>query len=167
MFAFSRTVKLEPTSAERSVFDALNHAAAHSHMARDLIPDHAEGKPVDLSFASEAWQRLVRGRDHPGRLNRRHFEAAVFTYLAAELRTGDVAVRGSAAYANWAAQLLAWESCEDLSSSGAPASAINAASAPRRSASAASSVTPSPTAPIPGRSWADAHHTPSSSCSMV
>jgi len=114
MFAFARTVELEATSAERSVLDALDHAVAHSHMTRDLIPDHVEGKTVDLSFASEAWQRLVRGRDHPGRLDRRHFEACVFTYLAAELRTGDVAVQGSAAYANWAGQLLAWESCEGL-----------------------------------------------------
>ena len=58
---------------------------------------------VDLSFASEQWQRRRRDRDHPGRLDRRHFEACVFTYLASELRTGDIAVRGSQAYANWAA----------------------------------------------------------------
>ena len=38
----------------------------------------------------------------------------MFTYLAAELRTGDIAVRGSQAYANWAAQLLPWEQCEGL-----------------------------------------------------
>jgi TnpA family transposase len=47
-------------------------------------------------------------------LHRRHFEACVFTYLAAQLRTGDVAVKGSEAYANWAAKLLSWEECEPL-----------------------------------------------------
>jgi hypothetical protein len=31
-----------------------------------------------------------------------------------ELRTGDVAVRGSQTYANWSAQLLGWEECEPL-----------------------------------------------------
>lgn len=91
MFAFARTVTLEATSAERSVLDALDHALAHQHLTRDWIPDHVEGKVVDLSFASEAWQRLVRGRDHPGRLDRRHFEACVFTYLATELRTAATA----------------------------------------------------------------------------
>jgi len=35
-------------------------------------------------------------------------------YLAGELRSGDIAVRGSQAYANWAAQLLGWEDCEAL-----------------------------------------------------
>ena len=96
------------------MLDAVEHALAHSHLTRDYIPDHLDGVVVDLSFASEQWQRVVCDRDHPGRLDRRHFEACVFTYLASELRTGDIAVRGSQAYANWAAQLLAWEDCEEL-----------------------------------------------------
>ena len=114
MFAFVRTVELEATSADRSVLDALDHAVAHSHLTRDLIPGHVDGVVIDLSFASEQWQRLVRGRDHKGRLARRHFEACVFTYLAEALRTGDVAVEGSQAFANWSAQLLPWEDCRPL-----------------------------------------------------
>ena len=50
-----------------------------------------------------------------------------------------------------------------VSSGGGPTSSIRTASASRRSSMAASFVGPSPTAPTPGRSWADAHHTPSSS----
>jgi Tn3 transposase DDE domain len=114
MFAFVRVVELEATSADRSVLDAVEHALAHLHLTRDYIPDQREGVLVDLSFASEQWQRIVCDRDHPGCLDRRHFEACVFTYLAAELRTGDIAVRGSQAHANWAAQQLAWEECEQL-----------------------------------------------------
>jgi TnpA family transposase len=114
MYEFTRVVELEATSADRSVLDALEHAVAHRQMTRDVIPDHHGGRPVDLSFASEQWQRLVRPHAHPGRLHRRHFEACVFTYLAAQLRTGDVAVKGSEAYANWAAKLLSWEECEPL-----------------------------------------------------
>lgn len=114
MYAFVRAVELEATSADRSVLDAVEHALAHSHLSRDRIPSHVDGEVVDLSFASEAWQRLVRVGDDPSRLDRRHFEACVFTYLAEELRTGDVAVRGSQAYANWAAQLIPWEDCEAL-----------------------------------------------------
>jgi hypothetical protein len=102
MFAFARVVDLEATSADRSVLDAV----AHAHLIRDFIPGDLDGVLVDLSFVSEQWQRIVFDRGRPGELNRRHFEACVFTYLAAELRTGDIAVRGSQAYANWAAQLL-------------------------------------------------------------
>ena len=128
MFAFARTVKLEATSADRSILDALEHVLAHQHLTRDLIADHANGVALDLSFCSEQWQRLICPRQHPGRLDRRHFEACVFTYLAQELRTGDVAVRGSEAYANWAAKLLGWEECQPLldefcAEAGLPASA--------------------------------------------
>jgi hypothetical protein len=114
MFAFVRTVELEATSADRSVLAAVEHALAYSQLIRDYIPDHVAGARVDLSFASEQWQRLLHDRDHLGRLDRRHFEACVFTYLASELRTGDIAVRGSEAYANWAGQLLPWAQCEGL-----------------------------------------------------
>ncbi|MDQ6840777.1 MAG: hypothetical protein M3137_21190 [Actinomycetota bacterium] len=71
MFAFVRTVELEATRADRSVLDAVEHALAHSHLTRDFIPAHVEGTVVDLSFASEQWQRLIRDAEHPGRLNRR------------------------------------------------------------------------------------------------
>ena len=45
---------------------------------------------------------------------RRHFEAMAFTYLAGELRTGDIAVTGAGEYADWRANLLTWAECEPL-----------------------------------------------------
>jgi hypothetical protein len=41
-----------------------------------------------IGFASGNWRRAVTGRAHPGMVVRKHLEAMVFTYLAAELRTG-------------------------------------------------------------------------------
>ena len=61
MFAFARTVKLEATSADRSVLGALEH----QHLTRDLIADQADGVALDLSFCWEQWQRLIRPREHP------------------------------------------------------------------------------------------------------
>jgi hypothetical protein len=63
-------------------------------------------EPVDLSFAPEAWGKILRDRRRPSRLVRRHFEACVFSYLAAELRAGDIAVVGSESFANLHEQLL-------------------------------------------------------------
>jgi hypothetical protein len=73
-----------------------------------------DGVAVDTSFALEAWQRVIRDRRRPGKLVRRHFEVCVFSHLADELRSGDVAVVGSASYANWQTQLLPWEECEPM-----------------------------------------------------
>jgi hypothetical protein len=47
---------------------------------------------IDTSFASENWNKAIRDRGHPGMFVRRHLEACVLTYLADELRTGDIAV---------------------------------------------------------------------------
>ena len=76
------------------------------------------GKPpmrlFDTSFASENWNKAIRDRAHPGMFVRRHLEACVLTYLAAELRTGDVAVDGAQSYASWADQLISVERCAQL-----------------------------------------------------
>jgi hypothetical protein len=38
----------------------------------------------------------------------------VFSHLAAELRSGDIAVAGSDSYADLGAQLMSWEECAPL-----------------------------------------------------
>ena len=45
---------------------------------------------------------------------RRHFEVCIFSYLAAELRSGDIYVQGSEAYADYREQLLSWSDCQPL-----------------------------------------------------
>ncbi len=47
-------------------------------------------------------------------LVRRHLETCIFSYVAAELKTGDLCVRGSEQFADYRAQLLSWEECEPL-----------------------------------------------------
>jgi hypothetical protein len=47
-------------------------------------------------------------------LVRRRLEVCVFSYLAAELRPGDIAVAGSDSYANLHDQLMSWEECRPL-----------------------------------------------------
>ncbi|WP_043603483.1 MULTISPECIES: hypothetical protein [Protofrankia] len=113
MFDLTDLLVLTATSADRRGLDAVEHAQAHRTRTRDFIPDHdRDGRPVDVSFASQNWQKTLTNCAHPGRFARRHCEACVFTYLAEELRTGDVAVAGSKDYADWSGQLLAWEECE-------------------------------------------------------
>jgi hypothetical protein len=47
-------------------------------------------------------------------LVRRHLEVCVFTYLVAELGSGDIAVAGSDSYANLHDRLMSWEECWPL-----------------------------------------------------
>ena len=64
---------------------------------------------VDVeAFAGEMWRKTLRDKRRPGMLACRHLEVCVFSHLAAELRSGDIAVVGSDSYANLHAQLMTW-----------------------------------------------------------
>lgn len=108
LFGLLDTLQLIRTTADTTVVDAVRFLRANRHRTREHIPDHLDGEPVDLSFASEAWRKIRRDRRRSTRLVRRLFEACVFSYLTAELRSGDIAVAGSESYANLHEQLLTW-----------------------------------------------------------
>jgi len=114
LFELLDALELEATSTDHTVLDAVGFLRANRHRVGEYIPDHHEGAPLDLSFAGGMWQATLRDRRRPGRLRRRHVEVCVFAHLAAELRTGDIAVAGSDSYANLHTQLMSWAECEPL-----------------------------------------------------
>jgi len=114
LLRLATSLTLESTSADERVLKALDFVVANATRTAEVIPDELDGVAVDTTFAPEGWQRLIRDRRRPGMLVRRHFEMCVFSELADDLRTGDVAVVGSASYANWQLQLLSWQECEPL-----------------------------------------------------
>ncbi len=118
MFELAGKLEFVATSSDDSVLAALEHARAHWARRRDLIPLPPAADPGDaesgIAFASGNWRHAITDRRHPGMAVRRHFEAMMFTYLAEELRTGDIAVAGAGEYADWRTSLLAWAECEPL-----------------------------------------------------
>src|SRR5699024_630279 len=116
MFDLVCQLELKATSSDDSVLAALEHARSYAAKRRDFIPlppPTAPGEPSSgIAFASGNWRRAVPERRRPGMVQRRHFEAMVFCYLAEELRTGDIAVAGSNEYADWTQHLLPWHACE-------------------------------------------------------
>jgi hypothetical protein len=163
MLATLDVLELQNTSADTSVLDLLGHVRAHAGLTRDYIPDHVvvcdehgtplldehghlEKQVLDTSFASGQWNAVIRDRKHPGMFVRRHLEACVFTYLATELRTGDVAVEGADSYANWSEQLISPARAAELLPGSAPRSACRA---PRRSSARPCRANWPPSAPRP------------------
>lgn len=114
LFDLLDALVLVPTTNDRTALDAVEVLRANRRRTSDYVPDHVDGKPVDLAFASEAWTTIIRDRRRPASLVRRHFEVCVFSYLATELCAGDIAVVGSESYANVHEQLLSWEQCQPL-----------------------------------------------------
>ncbi|WP_304412560.1 DUF4158 domain-containing protein [Micromonospora sp. CNB394] len=114
LFDLLDVLVLEPTSAERGVLDAVRFLRGQRAKTGEVISGRVDGAEVDLGLASAEWRKLIVDRRRPGKLVRRHFEACVFFYLAAELRSGDIAVVGSESYANFPAQLLTEAECAPL-----------------------------------------------------
>ncbi|WP_248958473.1 Tn3 family transposase [Sphaerisporangium perillae] len=128
LFTLVNAITLESTSADRSVVDAVEFLRALRGAKAAFVPERltvervgADGQPVTVTlsididgFASAMWKKILRDKQRPGMLVRRHVEICVFSYLAAELRSGDIAVAGSESYANLHEQLMSWQECEPL-----------------------------------------------------
>jgi len=70
---------------------------------------------VSLSFAEEKWQEIVyQTVDGEPFYDRKLFEVCVFSSLAQELKSGDIAVIGSEGYGDYRDGLLEWRDCEPL-----------------------------------------------------
>jgi TnpA family transposase len=132
LFTLVEAIELEATTAERSVLEAVEFLRALRGTKAAFVPEEmtveqpgpaagAAGEPVTVrlrievdAFASGQWRKILRDKNRPGMLVRRHLEACVFSYLAAELRSGDIAVAGSDSYANLHDQLMSLEECRPL-----------------------------------------------------
>jgi hypothetical protein len=99
LFTLVDAIELEATSADASVLDAVEFIRANWDRRSDWIPEttsvEVDGQQATVrvnvdAFASDAWRKVLRDKQRPGMLARRHLEVCVFSYLAAELRSGDI-----------------------------------------------------------------------------
>jgi TnpA family transposase len=123
LFTLVDSLDLEPTTADRSVLDAVEFIRANRDRRSDWIPvkttHTVDGQDITLAvdveaFASAAWRKVLCVKQRPGMLARRQLEVCVFSQLATELRSGDVAVAGSDSYSNLNSQLMSWDECAPL-----------------------------------------------------
>jgi TnpA family transposase len=103
-------LKLASTSSDERLIKAVEFLLQNAHRRGALLT--AE---VDLSFTSETWRKLVLvEHNNQTKMVRRHWEVCLFSYLAAELKSGDICVFGSESYADYRRQILTWSECEPL-----------------------------------------------------
>jgi hypothetical protein len=108
LFGVIKTLDVRSTTADQTLINAMNFIIAHEHDVKKYVP-----ATLDLSFVSAKWQRtvLVR-RKHKSWYIRQHLETCIFSYVAEELKTGDLCITGSEQFADYRDQLLSWEACE-------------------------------------------------------
>jgi len=109
-FRLLDALEIAPANEDHSLMPALDLLLSLQSARKEYIP-----ATVSLDFASDLWQRTISVQ-HGKKLmfSRKLFELCVFTYLAAELKSGDLAVEGSEKYADYREQLLPWSECERM-----------------------------------------------------
>ena len=90
LFTLVDAIELESTSAERSVVDAVVYLRELRNAKASDVPERMEAGRVNAdgeaetvtvaidvdAFASAAWRKILRDKDHPGMLVRRHLGSA-------------------------------------------------------------------------------------------
>ena len=118
LFTLVDALEMTSTTTDRSVLNAVEFIRANRDRRSEWVPEKTlhtrDGQQVTVTidvdaFATVAWRKVLRHKDRPGMLARRHLEVCVFSQLAAELRSGDIAVAGSDSYADLGAQLMSWD----------------------------------------------------------
>jgi len=123
LFALLAALTLRSTTQETALEEALRflreNAGRSGHWLRTVRVERApsgEARIVpllDLSWIPDGWWRLVTGERtrgaYPERVDRRHFEVCVFSQVLWDLKAGDLCIVGSAEFADYNRQLMAWE----------------------------------------------------------
>lgn len=110
MYHIASNLVLLSTTEDNSLMLALNHVIAYQNSRKKYISN-----VIDLSFASDQWQRLIRVKQNNEIiLSRKDLEICVFYYLSHHLQAGDIAVQGADVFADYREQLLSWDECQNL-----------------------------------------------------
>jgi TnpA family transposase len=122
LFGLLDVLTLRSTSQDTSVEEALRFLRDHAGRTGEWLPvtrgERRDGRSthiplLNLSWVPDGWWRLIAGESghdrHPERVNRRHFEACVFSQLMLELKAGDLCIVGSDAFADYREQLVSWD----------------------------------------------------------
>ena len=110
LFRLLHSLEFSTTSQDGAVKTALDFMLKHETSKAEFLPVE-----ISLTFASEQWRQmvLVSGADQP-QLVHQELELCVFSYLATELKCGDMAVTGSENWADYRDQLLPWAECQPM-----------------------------------------------------
>lgn len=110
LFRLITALEFKSTSRDDSMRRALEFLIENENRRGDNL-----GAGCNLSFAEEKWREIVLGMvDGETFYDRKTFEVCVFSHLAQELKSGDIAVVGSEEYGDYRDGLLDWTECEPL-----------------------------------------------------
>ncbi|WP_157456640.1 Tn3 family transposase [Carnobacterium maltaromaticum] len=119
LFKVLNELNLSATTSDTNMTEALKLLKA----LRNKKSEFLDTDILILDWLPLKWKKWLQSQEKPNLICRRHFEIAIFTFIAQELKTGDLCVEGSEKYADYRTQLVSWDEfyqdkiifCEQLS----------------------------------------------------
>lgn len=115
LFQILDEIQLIPTTDDQGLMSALKFIQLYRHCKDERVPTctiHSGQvkKLVKLDWVSNQWWRVITGQPFHERsstgVNRRHFEVCVFSQIADDLMSGDLAIVGSKEYSDFRDELI-------------------------------------------------------------
>lgn len=112
LFKLLESLALGSTTQNARLMDAIEILRSNESKKSEQILLQND---IDLSFCSEDWRKLIFQEPKQQKIiYRKYFEVCIFSYIANELRAGDLYVEGADSYADYRTNLLSWEECLPL-----------------------------------------------------
>jgi TnpA family transposase len=121
LFQILKQVKLRSTTQDKSVEASIQFLIDH-HLSRkdwlNVVETEKEQtvQLLDLEWIPQKWWQLITNqknkKSYPDSINRRYFEMCVFSQVMWELKSGDLYVEDSDAFADYRTQQISWAEYE-------------------------------------------------------
>ena len=121
LFQILKQVKLRSTTQDKSIEASIQFLIDHQGSRKDWlnvveIEDDQTVKLLDLDWIPQKWWQLITNqktkKSYPNSINRRYFEMCVFSQVMWELKSGDLYVEDSDAFADYRTQQISWSEYE-------------------------------------------------------
>lgn len=118
LFSILDEVILTPTSADQRLLSAIKFIKDNRDVKESKLPTYKLNKGkvkqvVNLDWIPAKWWKTLTGstkRDRiAAKIDKHHFEVCVFSHLADELQSGDMAIEGSKGFSDYREELITSE----------------------------------------------------------
>ena len=121
LFQILKQVKLHSTTQDKSIEASIQFLIEHQGSRKDWLDtvkteDNQTVQILDLDWIPQKWWQLITNqktkKSYPDTINRRYFEMCVFSQVMWELKSGDLYVEDSDAFADYRTQQISWAEYE-------------------------------------------------------
>ena len=108
LFKILKALQLNSPTQDDKLILAMQYLLDNENRRAEFITED-----IDLTFTTAFWKKQIMGGVDKAQFKRRSLESCVFEYISKGLNSGDLYVKGAINYADYRAELMPWEDCQE------------------------------------------------------